>query len=395
MALDVYVQSAGRKLRCGFTTGTCATLACLGAARALLYKNDEKIPLSVMTPKGIRVEVIPKELLYNEEEQTGICSVVKDGGDDRDVTDGIEIFAKVKYTKEHDHIEIRSAEGIGTVTRAGLSVELGEPAINPVPRQMMETAVDEIRREAGYTGGLICTLSVPGGEKAAGSTFNERLGIKGGISIIGTTGIVEPMSEKAFCDAVCLEIGQLSKEGNRDLILYPGNYGMDFTQSLDLNDIPSVMCSNFIGDAIDAAIIDGYENVLLIGHAGKLVKLAGGIMNTHSRIADCRMELIAVHAAMHGADRDEVSSIMEQLTTDAAFEVIKTRDEKDNTGIYDETVRSLLESIQYHINERIRKDRAGKEIKIGAVLFADQNRLIGVTKTGQEILNVFGKDLRP
>ncbi|MCR5107672.1 MAG: cobalt-precorrin-5B (C(1))-methyltransferase CbiD [Lachnospiraceae bacterium] len=389
MTSDLFVISQGKNMRCGFTTGTCAALAALGSAKSLLSKKAYRGSLSVITPKGIRIEAEVNKSIYDPGSDTAVCSVIKDGGDDKDVTNDLEIFVRTEYISDSDNIEIEGGEGIGRVTREGLGLKVGEAAINPVPKQMIENAVNEAREEAGYTGGIRCTLYIPNGEKIAESTFNKRLGIEGGLSIIGTSGIVEPMSEKAFSDAVCLEIRQLAAEGNKKILLTPGNYGKEYVKAMGLCRIPLVMCSNFIGDALDACILYGFEEVLITGHAGKLLKLAGGIMNTHSRMADARMELITAHAAINNASPELCRRLMEQDTTEEALKLLK------ETDIYETTVRSLLDKIQYHLDERIRKDLAEGKIEIGAIIFSAplgsdtgedcKERLIGMTEAGERI----------
>jgi cobalamin biosynthesis protein CbiD len=194
-----------------------------------------------------------------------------------------------------------------------------------------------------------CTLSVLGGAEIARRTFNPRLGIVGGISILGSSGVVEPMSERAIVETTALEIRQAAADGNKRLILLPGNYGMDYlTQNLpELSAVPRAKCSNYIGDAVDAARLEGFEEVILIGHIGKLVKLAGGIMNTHSKTADCRRELFVCHAALCGADAETCRALMDEVTSDGCLTVL------DHAGLRDKVMESLLRAIQQHLEDRI------------------------------------------
>ena len=255
---------------------------------------------------------------------------------------------------------------------------------------MIEDAVLQALKEAGLNRTIKCTIYVPEGRRAARSTFNERLGVVGGISIIGTSGIVEPMSRKAFSDSVCLEIRQQAALGERRLILTPGNYGEAFLKELrgdgrlkgvldgEMSDAPSVMCSNFIGAAIDEAIAGDFERVLIIGHAGKLLKLAGGIMDTHSRTADCRMELICAHAAINGADTGICRRIMESVTTDAVFSWLREED----APLCEKITASMLAAVKYHLDERVRKNEKESNIRLGAIVFTSEggeNCLLGAT----------------
>ena len=371
MSFEHYVRCGSKRLRRGYTTGTCAALAALGAAELLLTGKAPET-LSLLTPGGLRVEVRP-ELLHREG-QAAVCAVRKDAGDDPDVTDGILIFARAE--KQRCGIRLLAGEGIGHVTKPGLDQAVGEAAINSVPRKMILAAAEAVCAEVGYGGGLILTISVPGGEDLAKKTFNPQLGIEGGISILGTSGIVEPMSEKAVLDTVTLEIRQAAASGSAALILTPGNYGMDFLHGKlpSLQKIPSAKCSNFIGDAIDIAVTEGFSELLLVGHVGKLVKLAGGIMNTHSRTADCRRELFCAHAAVCGAGEETCRALMEQVSTDGCLAVLEA------AGLREAVTESLLREIQRHLNRR-----AGGALRIGAILFSNEYGPLGETESVKEL----------
>ena len=262
------------------------------------------------------------------------------------------------------------------MTKPGLDQPVGEAAINRVPREMIGKAVSEIAELAGYDGGLTVTVSVPGGEAIARQTFNPQLGIEGGISILGTSGIVEPMSEAALVETVKLELRQARETGSKRVILVPGNYGADFLreQGLDQPGIPVVKCSNFIGEAIDEAGLLGFTDVLLAGHIGKLVKLAGGIMNTHSRTADCRTELFTAHAALCGADAETCRRLMEAATTDACIDILK------ENGIYTEVMESLIVAIRRQLARR-----AAPGCRVGAVVFSNVHGVLGVTEEAREM----------
>src|SRR5699024_2973541 len=265
-----------------------------GAAR-LLLTGQAPSRLSLRTPKGWVVEVAPVfcRLL---EEGGALCAVRKDGGDDADVTHGMLVQAAVVLTPGPG-VSIQGGEGVGRVTRPGLDQPVGAAAINRVPRQMIARAVAQELETAAWPGGAGVTISIPGGAETARRTCNPLLGVEGGLSGLGTSGIVEPMSQQAIVDTIEVEARQARQSGAR-LILTPGNYGADFlaAQGLDGLGVPVVRCSNFIGDALDIAAAQRFEQVLLAGHLGKLVKVAGGIMNTHSRQADCRTELFCAHA---------------------------------------------------------------------------------------------------
>lgn len=372
MSFDHSIRSGQRLLRCGYTTGTCAALAAQGAVRLLLTGKPPR-GLTLLTPKGWEVSVRPIECRMHG--QVAICSVRKDAGDDADVTDGLPVTATVSKT-DMPGVAINGGDGVGRVTKPGLDQPVGEAAINRVPRQMIRQQVEEVCRESGYTGGISVIISIEGGAEAARRTFNPQLGVEGGLSILGTSGIVEPMSEQAIVDTIALEIRQHAAESNR-LILTPGNYGTDFlhAQGWDTFGVPVVKCSNFLGEALDCAAVEGIEQLLLVGHIGKLVKLAGGIMNTHSRYADCRTELFCAHAAIYGADTATCQALMNAATTDACLEIL------DQAHLRDRVLTSLLEAVQRHLEHRI-----GPGCRIGAVLFSNQFGLLGMTRPAKEIL---------
>lgn len=377
MALEHYIRSGQNLLRCGYTTGTCAALAASGAVRLLLA---DEIPsqLSILTAKGIEVSVTPQS--YGWEEETAWCTVVKDAGDDADVTDGIQIIAHVHRIPEAC-IRIDGGRGVGTVTKAGLDQPVGAAAINRIPRQMIEQSVLDVCDELGYDGGIGVVISAPEGEKIAEQTFNPMLGIQGGISILGTSGIVEPMSEKAIVDTIAVELHQARLQSS-DLILTPGNYGQSFLkqQRLDEMEIPIVKTSNFIGDSLDIAVSEHFERVLLVGHIGKLVKLAGGIMNTHSKWADCRTELFCAYAAVSGADTRVCQQLMTAATTDACLEILQTH------GLKEAVLQRLTDAIQYHLHRRV-----GAAFLVGSIYFSNEYGLLGKTSAAEEILQEWTK----
>ena len=372
MSFEHYIRSGNRRLRCGYTTGSCAALAAAGAAELLLTGQAPET-LTLLTPGGLRIETTP--VFCRMEGDRAACAVQKDAGDDPDVTDGILIVATVGRTAEG--ITIDGGEGIGKVTRPGLDRAVGEAAINSVPRRMIFAAMETLCDELNYSGGLKVVISAPEGREIAKKTFNPMLGIEGGISILGTSGIVEPMSEQAIVDTIALEIRQKAASGSRRLILCPGNYGLDFLsrEMPELEAIPRVKCSNYIGDALDLAILEGMEEVLLIGHVGKLVKLAGGIMNTHSRMADCRRELFCAHAALCGADRIICESLMQQVTTDGCLEILK------NARLCKSVMDSLLREIQ-----TVLERKSGGACRFGAVLFSNVYGLLGKTAQAEALL---------
>ena len=372
MSFEHSIRSGSRQLRCGYTTGTCAALAASGAAELLL---GGVLPesMGLLTPKGWRVET---ELLDGAlSGNTARCAVKKYAGDDPDVTDGMLVYASV--TKTRRGISIDGGEGVGRVTKPGLDQPVGAAAINSVPRRMITAAVEAVCAAHSYAGGLAITISIPGGEERAKQTFNPQLGIEGGLSVLGTSGIVEPMSEQALLDTIALAIRQAAASGADRLLLTPGNYGADYLKDRlpELEKLPVVKFSNFLGDAIDLAVSEGFSRALIVGHIGKLVKLAGGVMNTHSRVADCRMELFCAHAALCGADTALCRALMEQVSSDGCLALLS------EAGLREPVMASLLAAMQRHLDRR-----SGGQIRLGALCFSNEYGFLGMTEGAKELL---------
>ena len=369
-----YIRSGQKLLRCGYTTGTCAALGAAGAARLLLTGHTPE-SVGLRTPKGIVVEVAPQ---FCRRTAAGAeCAIVKDGGDDIDATTGLPVVAEVTLLPDAPHtVTIDGGAGVGRVTKPGLDQPVGAAAINHVPRQMITEALLKEAETAGYSGGFSVIIRIKGGEQAAKRTFNPRLGVEGGLSVLGTSGIVEPMSQQALLDSLQLEIHQAALHSRR-LILAPGNYGLDYLAQNypELHEIPIVKVSNFIGEALDMAAAEHFAEVLLVGHVGKLVKLAGGIMNTHSKQADCRTELFCTHAALCGADTATCRALMDAATTDACLDILTVANLKQTV------MASLLQAIQLHLDRR-----AAEAFTVGAVLFSNQSGPLGQTQQAEKLL---------
>ncbi len=355
------------ELRKGFTTGSCAAAAAKAACRMLLSGSDvDKI--SIITPKGPAFDA---EILNIERTAGSVkCAVRKDGGDDPDITTGALIEAEVRFAGAEEGAEkgsaprviIKGGKGVGRVTRPGLDQPVGEAAINSVPREMITREVTEVLDMFDCSEAATVTISVPEGEELALHTFNPRLGIEGGISIIGTSGVVEPMSRQAILDTIRVELRQKRAEGHDIAFISPGNYGLDFmkeTYDVDLD--RSVKCSNFIGETIDMICELGFSGMLLTGHIGKLVKVAGGIMNTHSREADCRMEIIAAAAVREGADTGILGRILDCLTTEEAYGILY------EAGLAEKVSGWIMNGIMYNLDRR-----AGGKLDIGCIVYSKE-----------------------
>lgn len=377
--MEKYVFKNNKKLRMGYTTGSCAAAAAKAAACMLL--TGKAVPeVKLMTPKGIRLDLEVLEAKWTAEEAS--CAIRKDAGDDPDVTGGLEIYAVVRKSEEPG-VQIDGGKGVGRVTRPGLEQPVGAAAINKVPRQMIRENVEEICRKLGYEGGLSVTISIPGGEALAMKTFNPRLGIVGGISVLGTSGIVEPMSEEALIQTIRVDIKMQLAGGRRYLVLVPGNYGLDYLNEFHPKLLrSSVKYSNFLGEAIDAAVEYGAKGILLAGHIGKLVKLAGGIMNTHSRNADSRMEILTAHAAVLGADQGTAEALMKCITTDEALEILEKK------GLLEGVMERLLERMEFYVDHR-----SGHSLENGILVFSQTKGTLGESKDARRVLACLKEEL--
>lgn len=379
---DYYVIRNQKKLRFGYTTGSCAAGAARGAAR-LLLGEDEISEVELMTSKGIllHLEILDRK----RSENAASCAVRKDAGDDPDTTNGILVYAKVEKflirSDMEDRIVIDGGIGVGRVTKPGLSQKIGEAAINPVPRAMILQAVEEIADQYHYEGGLKVTISVPEGEKIARKTFNPRLGIVGGISILGTSGIVEPMSEKALIDSIRVEMTQHAAMGEQYMLVTPGNYGADYLREhMELPFEKNIKCSNYVGETIDMAVDMGVKGILFISHIGKFVKVAAGIMNTHSHSADARMEVLCSNAIRAGGDLACARSILQCNTTDEALRVL------DENHILKETMKEITDRIQFYLDHR-----SYQQILLGAVIFSNEYGYLGQTANAAELIDKISK----
>lgn len=375
--LEEYIYKGKQKLRCGYTTGSCATGASKAAAEMLLTGKIVE-SAEIMTPKGIKLN-----LEINGQKISGdkvSCFVVKDSGDDPDITNGIKVFAEVSLTKKG--VEISGGVGIGKVTKEGLDQPVGEWAINSVPRKMIRSALEQTAELYEYSGGFSVVISVPDGETIAKKTYNSRMGIEGGISIIGTTGIVEPMSSNALIETIRTEAKVRRSEGDVNMLLTLGNYSDSFVQTeMPFSLERSIKCSNFIGDAIDIGLETGFESILIIGHIGKMVKLGAGIMNTHSANADGRMDVLVTCGVIAGVGTDVLKKIPSCVTVDAALDIFR------QAGAMEKVLKVLAERVDYYLSAKVRN-----EIKTAAVIFSYQHNITVKTKYADTLIKAISEE---
>ncbi len=376
-------------MRYGFTTGSCAAAAA-AAACYMLLTGTKKEEMTILTPKGISYTAKLVDISINE--SSAACAIVKDGGDDPDITTGAHIVAEVAFLQKESlqkdktdavqQIIIRGGKGVGRVTKPGLDQPVGEAAINHVPREMIEKEVRRICALCDYNGKLQVTISVPEGEEIAQKTFNPRLGITGGISILGTSGIVEPMSSQALLDTIQVELRQKKAMGQQMIAVTPGNYGLDFMKEAFAYDLDkSVKCSNFIGNTIDMAAETGFCGMLLTGHIGKLVKVSGGIMNTHSKEGDCRMELLAAAALKSGGSKTQALEILEAVTTEEGIRLLQ------EGGNLQKTMQILMEKIMFYLQKR-----AAGRLQIECMMYANGYGLLAESSGAEAMLETLKKN---
>jgi len=356
----------------GYTTGSCAAgaakVACLLLQGGILPKQVE-IPL----PNSARL-TMP---IHGGGLDCTVAnaSIIKDGGDDADITHGLEIKAVARFLSPLGDVQIHGGRGVGTVTKKGLAIKVGESAINPVPRRMILEAVREVFPESE----IEIIIEVPHGETAALRTLNPRLGIVGGISILGTSGIVRPMSEEAFKTSILPELDQAVAYGFKTIVLTPGHYG--FRVATERFKIPAeavIEMSNFVGFLLEEAAYRGIEQVILLGHVGKLIKVAGGIFHTHNRVADARMEILLAHAALAGINLDTLTRLADFPTTEGAALELLRLGEKD-----------LFHHLAHLASERAQAFTFGR-LSVGTVMTLLSGQPVGWDLKAQKIMEEQG-----
>jgi cobalt-precorrin-5B (C1)-methyltransferase len=362
-------------MRSGITTGTCAAAATKAAL--LVWVGKPPATVDVLSPQGhvIQVKVAASERLNDG----GKASIIKDAGDDPDVTHGTIVSAEVVINKTNEII-LQAGIGVGIVTKPGLSVAVGQPAINPGPRKMIMQAIQDVLPD-GH--GVTVTISIPEGEKLAKRTLNSTLGIIGGLSIIGTTGIVEPMSEEAFKNSLSPQISMVRALGYDEVVFAPGKIGQDIAiKRYNLPTETVIQTSNFVGHMLESAVQYGMKQVLLFGHLGKLVKVAAGVFHTHNRVADARFETLAAYMAALGAPQQAIQEVLACNTTEAAMPII---------------AQYKLNDVYRVIAERVsvRAERyAFGDLKVGTAIITLQGDLLAVDDTARKIGGKLGWNIK-
>lgn len=364
----------GRYWRRGFTTGAGAAAAAKAAAMLWTGRSCPD-QVSVTNPRGERL-CIPVAAGKARNDRAWAW-VIKDAGDDPDVTQGIRIVAIVEGATG-DEVVITGGPGVGMVTRPGLPVPVGEAAINPVPREMIARAV----REVLPTGGIKVIIALPGGKRLARRTMNPQLGIAGGLSVLGTTGIIEPMSEEAYCRSLVPQIDMALAGGYRLLVLTPGRKSQEVaTGRYGFPPLAVVQAGNFFGFMLEEAASRGLEQFILFGEPGKLVKLAAGIFNTHNRVGDARRETLAAHAAILGAPARVVDGIMAAASVGEALTCL------DRAGLQ----RPVLERVAAAAGERTRSflhrfvPGPDRDWVVGVIITGHDGEMLACTREAREM----------
>ncbi|HEY6674248.1 MAG TPA: cobalt-precorrin-5B (C(1))-methyltransferase [Rubrobacteraceae bacterium] len=310
----------GEKLRTGWTTGTCATAATKAAAKALISGVAQEEVEIRLPRKGEKRRVKFEVERCEVGEGWAEAVVVKDAGDDPDVTHGAHLTARVSW-REEPGIELDRGEGVGLVTKPGLGLTVGGPAINEVPRRMISYSVEEVLNPAKR--GVRVEISVPGGEKMAEKTTNPRLGVVGGISILGTTGIVRPFSTASWRASVGQAVSVMGAQGHDTLVLSTGGLTEKAAMRLlpDLEEVCFVEVGDFTGYALKGAVKNRLERVFFVGMVGKLTKLAAGVMMTHWTRSKVDNELLAEVTEKTGGDAGLVEEVQNANTARHAYEL--------------------------------------------------------------------------
>ncbi|HFL2579587.1 TPA: cobalt-precorrin-5B (C(1))-methyltransferase CbiD [Clostridioides difficile] len=407
--MEEYVYIDGKKYRRGYTTGSCATGASKAAVYMLITKNRINT-INIDTPKGI--PLLLKVDNINISDTFVDCSIKKDGGDDIDATHTMDIYARAEIVAKNDKnkgyltlkdidslstnseckselykfIRVYGGTGIGVVTKKGLSVDVGKPAINPTPLKMINHEIrkligDNFESILGNDKVLKITIFAPQGETVAKKTFNPRLGIVGGISIIGTTGIVEPMSDDGWKKSLSIELQMKKEQGLDKIILVPGNHGEQFIrEKLNLDIKYVVRVSNFIGYMIKEAQRIGYKKILMAGHIGKFIKVSAGIFNTHSKVADARSEILVANLALMGARYEFLNKINQCVTTEEAVELINNSEYRE---VYNILSNKCRERVKQYLNED------SDDIDLEVIIFSMDKSLLGKSDNTDDLVEVF------
>ena len=376
-----------KQLKGGYTTGAC--LAAGAKAGAMIMQGEDpgdRVDIVALDGTPLQIPIASVELLAH-----GVkVEIIKDAGDDPDITNGTSVFITFSFlTQEqlqpvygqsilYKQILFESGQGIGHATKPGLSLAVGEPAINPGPRQLVYNSIKDIIGDKA----CLVRVDIPAGTELATKTLNPVLGIEGGISVIGTTGVLRPMSEEAFKNSLVPQIEVAKAAGFTTQIFVPGKIGERIATSWGLPTEAMVQTSNFIGFMLEAGADHGLERILLFGHIGKLAKVAAGVFHTHNRVGDARLEVLAAYSAAQGMPAEGVQRILQAVTTEEALPVI------EEYGL--QSVYQVIAARASYRAERLLFNR----LQVGTVLVTLQGKLLGMDEKAKEIGRDFGWQIK-
>lgn len=376
-----------KQLKGGYTTGAC--LAAGAKAGAMIMQGEDpgdRVDIVALDGTPLQIPIASVELLAH-----GVkVEIIKDAGDDPDITNGTSVFITFSFlTQEqlqpvygqsilYKQILFEAGQGIGHATKPGLSLAVGEPAINPGPRQLVYNSIQDIIGDKA----CMVRVDIPAGTELATKTLNPVLGIEGGISVIGTTGVLRPMSEEAFKNSLVPQIEVAKAAGFTTQIFVPGKIGERIATSWGLPTEAMVQTSNFIGFMLEAGADHGLERILLFGHIGKLAKVAAGVFHTHNRVGDARLEALAAYSAAQGMPAEGVQRILQAVTTEEALPVI------EEYGL--QSVYQIIAARASYRAERLLFNR----LQVGTVLVTLQGKLLGMDEKAKEIGRDFGWQIK-
>ena len=356
-------EQQSKKLRTGFTTGTASTASSIACILAII--NQKKIDsVEVTLPKGNTIPIKIHSCEFSDTKAK--CSVIKDGGDDPDVTHKAEIVVDLSLTKNVNQIEIGGGEGVGIVTKPGLGLEINQPAINPTPKKMILENVTTVAKNILQKNGIKIIISVPKGKELATKTDNPRLGILGGISILGTSGIVIPYSTASFAASVRQNLDVSLAMGNDTVVLTTGGRSEEFAKKIvDLPEHSFVQMGDFAGYTIQQCAKKEIKKAYVAGFIGKLAKIAAGVKQTHVKGSKVDTNFLAGIASRCNANQE----VCEQVTkANSARHVKEIIQENKIEGFFDEVCSDVYKQMRTHSEEKV---------PIDVILFDFDGKILG------------------
>ena len=337
-----------KKLRTGYTTGSSATAASKAALLSII-KQQKIEEIEITLPKKTTIKIPVNSCQF--EKNKAKCSVIKDGGDDPDVTHGAEIIVELTFNENKNQIEIDGGEGVGIVTKPGLGLEINKPAINPVPKKMITENLQEIGNDILNEKGIRVVISVPKGKELGPKTDNPRIGIKDGISILGTSGIVIPFSTASYAASIRQNLDVSIAMGNDTVVLTTGGRSEDYAKRIvDLPEHCFVQMGDFSGYTIQQCGKKNIKKAYVVGFIGKLAKMAAGVKQTHVKGSKVDMNFLAELARKVNADEKIIDSIKKANTARHVSEIIQ---ENNVEGFFELICAEVYRHMRKHSEEKV------------------------------------------